>query len=74
MDDEYWKKPEPVDGEIIRSVPGVGAWSRSFALRATVWIITILIVMVLALMAAAYLSGFGSVVDMLSWLKMSISI
>ena len=71
MADEYWKKPEPRMDAGFRSTPKVGLWSRSFALRAVVWVGSILVVIVLALFATAYLSGFDSISDMIDWYLVS---
>ena len=66
---DYWKKPEPIDDMETRIDQGVGMWSRSLALRVLVWITAILCVVALALLAVAYLSGFDTVSDMISWYR-----
>ncbi|MCL1846369.1 MAG: hypothetical protein FWF91_00170 [Coriobacteriia bacterium] len=71
MTDEYWKKPGPGMEAGYREAPKVGLWSRFFALRAVVWIGAILIVIVLALFATAYLSGFDSLSEMIDWYLIS---
>jgi len=72
MDDEYWKKPDPLDEGVKHTDPGVGVWSRSFGFRAIVWLITMLAVVVLALVVSAYLSGFNSMFEMISWIRTSV--
>ncbi|MDR0350081.1 MAG: hypothetical protein LBH64_00840 [Coriobacteriales bacterium] len=52
--------------------PSVGLWSRSRALRIVAWILSIVVALVLALCASAYLSGFDSVHEMISWLIESL--
>jgi hypothetical protein len=69
--EDYWKKPEQRDGEAITD-PGVGIWSRSRALRLVVWIVTIIIVIFLSLVVSAYLSGFDSLFEMITWLRESL--
>lgn len=66
--EDYWKKPEQRDGEVITD-PSIGIWSRSRALRLIVWIVTIIAVLFLSLLASAYLSGFDSMFEMISWLR-----
>ena len=73
MADEYWKKPSPPTGFRMREAPRVGLWSRSFVLRAAVWVLAILVVIVLAIYASAYLSGFDSVFDMIDWYRASFN-
>ncbi|MDR1184635.1 MAG: hypothetical protein LBK67_07545 [Coriobacteriales bacterium] len=68
--DDYWKKPEPQENKKQQD-PGIGIWSRSRALRITVWIVVILIVVILALVVSAYLSGFDSVFEMINWMRES---
>jgi hypothetical protein len=65
--EDYWKKPEQRNGEVITD-PSIGIWSRSRALRLIVWIVTIIAVIFLSLLASAYLSGFDSMFEMISWL------
>jgi hypothetical protein len=69
--EDYWKKPEQRDGEALID-PGVGIWSRSRALRLAVWIGTIIVVLFLSLVTSAYLSGFDSPFEMISWLRESL--
>jgi len=71
MSDEYWKKPELANNQRINTAPTLGLWSRSFALRVFVWVDMIIIVIVLALFATAYLSGFDSVFEMFDWYRAS---
>jgi hypothetical protein len=71
MAEDYWKKPERQEGE--KSVdPGIGLWSRSWPLRIGVWVFAVIVALVLALVASAYLSGFESVFAMLNWLRESL--
>jgi len=71
MSDEYWKKPEPIVNQETDSTPELGLWSRSFAFRVFIWVEMTLIVIVLALLATAYLSGFDSVFEMFDWYRVS---
>jgi len=71
MSDEYWKKPEPTENQEIEVAPNVGLWSRSFAFRVFIWVDMTIIVIVLALFATAYLSGFDSVFEMFDWYRAS---
>jgi hypothetical protein len=69
--EDYWKKPEQRDGEVIAD-PSIGIWSRSRALRCAVWTVTIIAVIFLSLVVSAYLSGFDSLFEMISWLRESL--
>jgi hypothetical protein len=74
MTDEYWKKPEPQEGKESgkqRHDPGIGIWSRSRVLRIVVWLLVILAVIVVSLVVSAYLAGFGSVFEMIDWIRES---
>ena len=68
---EHWKEPETTIRRAATKDYKVGIWSRSFALRTIVWIISILVVVVLALVVTAYLSGFDSVSEMIQWYRSS---
>jgi hypothetical protein len=71
MTEDYRKTPERQEAE--KSVdPGIGIWSRSWPLRVGVWILAVIVAIVLALVASAYLSGFESVFAMLTWLRDSL--
>jgi hypothetical protein len=71
MTEDYWKKPEPKNDAVITD-SGLGLWSRSRLFRCIAWIVTILVVIFLALLASAYLSGFDSIPEMANWLRTSL--
>ena len=74
MAEEYWKKPDLANDQELIIESKVGFWSRYFAFRAVVWIVLILAVIVLAFVAAAYLSGFASVFEMIEWYRVSFNL
>jgi len=51
----------------------LGIWSRSFKLRAIVWIVAVFVVVILAVFATTYLSGFDSVSEMIQWYRNSFN-
>ena len=67
-------KSEPGGQTKQRDTSGLGLWSRSRALRITVWIIMVPAVLTLALYCSARLSGFASVLEMIDWLRVSFNI
>jgi hypothetical protein len=68
VENEYWKRPEQQENH--ESVdPGIGIWSRSRPLRASVWVVSIVAAIILALVASAYLSGFSSPLAMFDWIR-----
>ena len=70
---DYQKDSEPASHRKAKQDYKVGIWSRSFKLRIIVWISAILLVVVLALFATTYLSGFDSVFEMIDWYRSSFS-
>jgi magnesium-transporting ATPase (P-type) len=74
MADEYWKRPEPQQGQQLQQDPSVGIWSRSSLFRAVVWIVVICAIFILALVVSAYLSGFTSVSEMVNWMRQNINL
>jgi hypothetical protein len=71
-EEEYWKKPEPSEVQ-KQQQPQSSSWARSRAIRIIIWIIVILAIIPLSLVASAYISGFDSVFDMLTWIRNNIN-
>jgi len=70
---DHRRDTEPVSHRKAKQDYKVGIWSRSFKLRIAVWITAILLVVVLALFATTYLSGFDSVFEMIDWYRSSFN-
>ncbi|MDR2106312.1 MAG: hypothetical protein LBP24_02770 [Coriobacteriales bacterium] len=71
--ESYWKKPGPQEQGAQKQDFNLGPWSRSRALRIVVWISVIALTLFFALATSAYLSGFDSAAEMLSWLRESLT-
>jgi hypothetical protein len=52
----------------------IGLWSRSRTLRVVAWIVMIQGAIILSVFAATYLSGFSSVVEMISSLRIGLGV
>ncbi len=53
---------------------GAGLWSRSAIFRIIAWIVVIQGALILSLFVSAFLSGYGSVIDMINSLRLSIGV
>ena len=69
----FRRKQESVAHRKAKDIREVGLWSRSRVLRRIVWIAVIVIVLVLAVCATTYLSGFDSVLEMIEWYRSSFN-